>query len=90
MTTGIYVNPNRKETALQAEELVATLVSRGFGCRKIFRLSEKETEGLDMLLVLGGDGTILRCAEICARVPVHCPRPFWPCHRCFPPYACSL
>ena len=70
MTTGIYVNPNRKETALQAEELAATLVSRGFGCRKIFRLSEKETEGLDMLLVLGGDGTILRCAEICARAGI--------------------
>ena len=70
MTTGIYVNPNRKETALQAEELAATLVSRGFGCRKIFRLSEKETEGLDILLVLGGDGTILRCAEICARAGI--------------------
>ena len=61
MTTGIYVNPNRKENALQAEELTATLVSRGFGCRKIFRLSEKETEGLDILLVLGGDGTARFC-----------------------------
>ena len=65
MTTGIYVNSNRKETALQAEELAATLVSRGFGCRKIFRLSGKKTEGLDMLLVLGGDGSALR-GNLCA------------------------
>lgn len=70
MKTGIFVNPELSEHGKQAEFLSALLSSRGFCCKYVKTLCEEEIKGLGVLLVLGGDGTILRCAEICARLGV--------------------
>lgn len=70
MKTGIFVNPARPENKERADKLAALLTARAIENKAVKTLCREEIEDLGVLLVLGGDGTILRCAEICARTGV--------------------
>lgn len=70
MKTGIFVNPAKPENREQAEKLSALLSAHGIENRAVKTLCREQIGDLGALLVLGGDGTILRCAEICARTGV--------------------
>lgn len=76
----LVVNPSRQETVDAAKALSTTLVTKGF---ELFTTSEIEVAGIEKIapnqlpaievaVVLGGDGTILRAAEIVrlASVPI--------------------
>lgn len=66
MKTGVYANSERTEQG-QAEQFAAFLKQNGYDCRWIAAPIPEEIRNIQILFVLGGDGTILRCAEACAR-----------------------
>ncbi|MGN1051881.1 MAG: NAD(+)/NADH kinase [Candidatus Scatosoma sp.] len=66
MKTGVYANSERTEKG-RAEEFAAFLQNNGFDCRVIAAPVPEQIRNIQILFVLGGDGTILRCAEACAR-----------------------
>jgi NAD+ kinase len=77
-TIAIFYQGRKQETATVAEQLVPTLRQQGYQTRVIDISKEKEEgrdpsiEGCDLVLVLGGDGTILNAARLCAyeNVPI--------------------
>lgn len=65
MTTGIYFNKNYiSDNRENVEKIKSRLSASGVGCRIVERFSD--LDGLDVLFVLGGDGTILMVASECA------------------------
>ena len=74
---GIYVNKNKDKDLKITENIVECAKKYGFIPRVIMdikneerRVSESDIEGLDAIIVLGGDGTILRIAAVAARAGV--------------------
>lgn len=70
----LVVNPSRTEAVSSANELVKILINSGFdlvtpsdvdiaGVRSVSN-ADLESEDIELAIVLGGDGTILRAAEI--------------------------
>ncbi len=65
MNAGIYFNKNYLADNLDyVRRIEAALCKRGHGCKVVE--SAGELDGLDILFVLGGDGTILSIASECA------------------------
>lgn len=65
MKVGIYINVNYKiESNAYLEKIYAALIPAGIECITVEDV--EQIEGLDVLLVLGGDGTILTVASACA------------------------
>ncbi len=68
----IFYQGRKEDTSAVASELVPILQKQGYDARKIdLRDEEEETpdpalRGCDLVLVLGGDGTILHAARLCA------------------------
>ena len=61
MKAGIYFNKKHlKDNALYLEKIESRLKKEGVEFRRIAEITE--LDGLDILLVLGGDGTILYVA----------------------------
>ncbi|MDD6995955.1 MAG: NAD(+)/NADH kinase [Candidatus Borkfalkiaceae bacterium] len=67
MKTGVYVNSERTKKSGLAEEFASFLQAKGFDCKTVSAPLSAELGDIGMLFVLGGDGTILHCAEPCAR-----------------------
>lgn len=66
MKAGIYFNKKHlKDNALYLEKIESRLKKEGVEFRRIAEITE--LDGLDILLVLGGDGTILYVASECAK-----------------------
>ena len=66
MIVGIYFNKNYLPDNIRLLERIAQRFKQGgVECRGVF--SPAELDGIDVLLVLGGDGTILMVASECAR-----------------------
>ncbi|MBA3470436.1 MAG: NAD(+)/NADH kinase [Herpetosiphonaceae bacterium] len=67
-TIGIVYNPLAEETAQAGEDLAAWLRARGqhvwLGTSQIGRDQQAEVGGCELLLALGGDGTVLRTARL--------------------------
>ena len=65
------VNPNRSDAKVAAEELAKILVDQGFHCfvdseveiLGLSNASAADTANVEIAIVLGGDGTMLRAAE---------------------------
>lgn len=70
MKTGVYANAEKAENGANAQKFVVFLEKNGFSASEIDVNDENALSGTDVLFVLGGDGTILRCAEKCARFGV--------------------
>ena len=70
MKIGVYANAERIQNGRQAQEFVAFIQRNGFDCKMISSPIFAEINDIKVLFVLGGDGTILRCAEPCARYNV--------------------
>ncbi|MCD8040440.1 MAG: NAD(+)/NADH kinase [Clostridia bacterium] len=69
MKVGIYSNKNFiSENIRLIDQITLKLNSCGIECRKVF--DGKNLEGLNVLIVLGGDGTILTVAGDCARLGI--------------------
>ncbi|MCD7729684.1 MAG: NAD(+)/NADH kinase [Clostridia bacterium] len=69
MNVGIYYNKNFiSENLKLIDHISLRLNSSGIQCRTV--LSAEELDGLDVLIVLGGDGTILTVAGDCARCDI--------------------
>lgn len=65
MEAGIYFNRNYlSESRFGIERIRTGLIRHGIGCKVIDGFSD--LDGLDVLFVLGGDGTILTIASECA------------------------
>lgn len=65
MRTGIYFNRNYiSENRVYIELIKKTLICNNVDCR--FVIDATDLDGLDILFVLGGDGTILNIASDCA------------------------
>lgn len=68
----IFINPSRSEAVVAAEELAALLTEENFelvtptevGVRNIEQVSIDSIGDVEVAVVLGGDGTILRGAEV--------------------------
>ncbi len=62
----LVVHPTRVDAQTYADKLNATLVDAGF------EVSRESAEGAEIAVVLGGDGTILRAAQLCrdTHVPI--------------------
>lgn len=66
MKVGIYFNKNYLPDNIRLlERIKQKFTQSGVECRAVF--SSDELDGIDVLLVLGGDGTILMVAWECAR-----------------------
>ncbi|MDE7439896.1 MAG: NAD(+)/NADH kinase [Clostridia bacterium] len=66
MKVGIYYNKNHLNENLEyIDKIESFFKSYGIKCKVIFK--PDDIDGLDVLLVLGGDGTILTVASECAR-----------------------
>ncbi len=65
MRVGILGNLNKVKTLQTIEEIAAFLQGEGFDTVKFS--AHKEIDGVDVLLVLGGDGAILHSAVIAAK-----------------------
>ena len=66
MKVGIYYNKNYlTENLVYIEKIKSCFVSYGINCTIVTKHSD--LDGLDIVLVLGGDGTILSVASECAR-----------------------
>ncbi len=65
MKVGILGNVNKIKTTETVEELTAFL--RGFGYETVTFASHREIDGVDVVLVLGGDGAILHASVIAAK-----------------------
>ena len=70
MKTGVYANAEKAENGANAQKFVVFLEKNGFSASEIDVNDENALSETDVLFVLGGDGTILRCAEKCARFGV--------------------
>lgn len=69
MRAGIYFNKNYLSDNLPyAEKLSGSLKKGGIDCREVNGFSD--LDGVDVLIVLGGDGTILNIASECAKYSV--------------------
>lgn len=69
MKVGIYINENHKnDLNAYLDKIYAALIPAKIDCLAISDV--KDIEGLDILLVLGGDGTILTVAATCAEYGV--------------------
>ncbi|MEI6038287.1 MAG: NAD kinase [Actinomycetes bacterium] len=55
----LVVHPSREDARAYAQDLSALLVKSGYV------VSTDDAEGADIAIVLGGDGTILRAAQLC-------------------------
>ena len=60
----LVVHPTRDDARLYGEELTQLLVADGFV------VSHDSAEGAEIAVVLGGDGTILRAAQLCRGIEV--------------------
>ena len=67
MKIGVYANAERMENGRQTEEFAEFLQKNGYDSQIVSAPISGENCKIDVLFVLGGDGTILRCAETCAR-----------------------
>lgn len=66
MNVGVYCNKyHLDDNSCNVDKIVRILVKRGVLCKVIAR--QEELDGLDILLVLGGDGTILNVSSECAK-----------------------
>ena len=66
MKVGIYFNKNYLPDNLRLTARIKERLSGfGIGCHNV--CSPSELDGTDILMVLGGDGTILTMAAECAR-----------------------
>lgn len=66
MNAGIYFNKNYlSENKAYIERIGNSLKSNGIDCKIVSKLSD--LDGLAVLFVLGGDGTILNVAADCAK-----------------------
>lgn len=66
MKVGIYFNKNYLPDNLKLlQRIEQRFTQSGVQCSSVF--SSRELDGIDVLLVLGGDGTILMVASECAR-----------------------
>lgn len=64
---GVYINPEKKQDcATNAEELVDFLKENGYSATIVEACNDQSLAAISLLFVLGGDGSILRCAETCA------------------------
>lgn len=70
MKIGVYENTEKTKDCVKASAIVSDLTQNGYHCVEITDLSDTALSELSLLLVLGGDGTILRCARACARLGV--------------------
>lgn len=79
-TVVLLINPSRPEAIAAAEELAPILSAQGFTCvttsdvslDAISKVSISELKDIEVAVALGGDGTILRAAEVslAANVPL--------------------
>jgi NAD+ kinase len=60
----LVVHPTRDDARLYGEELTQLLVADGFV------VSHDSAEGAEIAVVLGGDGTILRAAQLCRGIEI--------------------
>lgn len=67
MKTGVYANTEKTKNDDSAREFAAFLQKSGFSCDLVTSCEPSSLHNVDILFILGGDGTILRCAEACAR-----------------------
>lgn len=66
MKAGLYFNKNYlSDNKSYLERITAKLLQRGVSCKYVNAFSD--LDGLDVLMVLGGDGTILMVASECAK-----------------------
>lgn len=70
MKIGVYENKEKTKDCAKASVLVDFLTQSGYDCVEIGDLCDAALKGLSLLLVLGGDGTILRCARAGASLGV--------------------
>ena len=69
MKVGIYYNKNHlKENLEYLDKIDKCFKSRGIESKIV--TNPDDVNGLDILLVLGGDGTILTVASACAKASV--------------------
>ncbi len=72
MKIGIYANPTRDPDGKKAEKIIAMIEARGASVTLLKTpLSDTALKGVDRLLVLGGDGTMLYAVRFAA--PNHIP-----------------
>lgn len=60
----LVVHPTREDAKLYASELEGALKNSGFD------VTRESSEGAELAIVLGGDGTILRAAQLCRNTQV--------------------
>ncbi|MDE6597262.1 MAG: NAD(+)/NADH kinase [Clostridia bacterium] len=66
MKAGIYINKNHlSENKPYLERIRRSLEKSGINCKVVYGLND--LEGIEVLFVLGGDGTILTVASACAK-----------------------
>lgn len=62
----IYANPQKNISRTLAEEVVSFLQKNGIKASSLNNLEELPRQQADVLICLGGDGTLLRCARVAA------------------------
>ena len=81
----LIISPSREEAISAAHELAPLLISAGIS---LFTISDVEVPGIakvahdqlpdiEAAVVLGGDGTILRAAEVLSRATYLCLESIW-------------